>query len=175
MRIALFFGTVYLFILADKTISYLEVNKAVKKLSLFIYTYENEGDYSKPLEDLLSYYPVIKRYTTVAELKYEFPNYVIKDNADKIFLDLLMVKDEKLIDIKYMFNPIAVFKTVLLFPSRILRASTRRSQKSNHTVGDLILGLIGWAIVAVASHLLELAFDEYLLPYIHSSCRNSLK
>jgi len=154
----------------DKVPDFFHICTALKKLSKFLLAYEFGQGYEKEKERLLEYYPIIKKYDQTCQLQYGTSDFSLKWNAEQIYNNLRMVKNEKRIELKYALNPFSVIRKTFYLPSSFLK-----SKKPQASVISLLLHLLLWAVEIAAEHILGTVVDAHLIPYIQSACQSILK
>lgn len=158
--VLIIFFLVYFFSIAQKIHCYKEVCHCLKRLKKFICAYEhgflghsNSHKYSKELNSLLQYSPVIRKYYNghAYRLSYNNPSYTNEEHSKNLYIEFLDIKVQKLYELKCSFNPIYAVRKTCLLPVTILNWFGIRPNK----IAGVIISIISCAGVTFFEFLLN--------------------
>lgn len=158
------------FLIAIYTISisvdiyrFIQINMCLYKLNKFINCYRNSRNiifkdetYKKYLKRLLSYYPVISKYSSCKSLSYNISDEANCLISENIFADLLMKRNYQKFEILNMFNPYYLLKKFFSFPLSLLSSITKR----NFYKHNFLINCLGWILSTAILYLLEMFQPE---------------
>lgn len=165
--ILILFAIVYIFTVLNSIFELFQIIVCLKKLNKFISAYNQSlhyypfGNrrYSKQLNSLLRYYPVICKYVSSPELSYHRQDSVNRENSEYLRDEFLMEKNYKSRDLLRSFFGITAISYIFNFPFYLLSRFGFRPRRTNKTT----VNTIGIIIEVVATYLLGRYFDKIVL------------
>lgn len=132
--------------------------KGILRLIFFIASYEKVRCRRWARKLLLSYYPIISRYTYLLSesLRYDDDYYALHQKSIKLLADLLQKKDFQRHQFHSSFNPIQGIKTFFKFPVVVLSwFGIKPNRKHEPTIN-----IVGIALEVFLSKMLENHYAE---------------
>lgn len=141
-------GIIYTYTIVKKIHSLIQAKKCVSKLYNFVATYYEQSEhgnpdrslYTKQLNALLSYYPIIASFYRYPALSYADSDETAFEKATELLCECRMIVNYKAHAVIRSLNPLISLKKLVMFPASLVAQFGFRLGKRS----SLFINVLGW-------------------------------